>query len=216
MPVSRIFGSITVTALEDGEGPFFEPRSVVFPDATPAQWLEADRRDPASVRDGEWWLRFRCFALRLPSGRVILVDAGIGSASAPARGWAPVPGRLPDHLAAAGIAPDDVDTVVLTHIHADHIGWSMDEAGAPLPQCLIPASAQPRSRPSTPARRASRRGCSSRCGHGPRPVDGGETLAPGVRIMPAPGHTPGHQSVLVSSAEETVVITGTCWSTRCS
>ena len=79
-------GGVTVVALEDGEGAFFETRESAFPRATAAQWAEADRRDPGSVRDGGWWLRFRCFALRLPSGRVILVDTGIGSASSPAKG----------------------------------------------------------------------------------------------------------------------------------
>ncbi|MEU4554902.1 hypothetical protein [Micromonospora violae] len=46
MPLSRTLGSITVTALTDGEGAFFQPRAEAFPHATAAHWAEADRRDP--------------------------------------------------------------------------------------------------------------------------------------------------------------------------
>ncbi|MFI6333303.1 MBL fold metallo-hydrolase, partial [Micromonospora chersina] len=130
MSINRNFGGVTVLALEDGAGPFFEPREVAFPEADQRLWVEADRLDPTSVRDGSWQLRFRCFALRFDDGRTIMVDTGIGPASAPST-WAPLPGRLPDEFAAAGIDRREVDTVVLTHIHTDHIGWSMDADGKP-------------------------------------------------------------------------------------
>jgi hypothetical protein len=104
--ISRTIGPLTITALQDAEGPFFEPREAAFPAATEAQWAAADAFDPAArTTDGRWWLRFRSFAIRYADGPVTLVDAGIGPADAPARSWAPVPGRLPDELAAAGIAP---------------------------------------------------------------------------------------------------------------
>ncbi|MFC0006996.1 hypothetical protein [Micromonospora siamensis] len=77
MPLSRTFGSITVTALTDAEGPFFQPCAEAFRDATEAQWREADRRDPAAVTaDGEWWLPFRAFAPRTGDGPATLVDVG--------------------------------------------------------------------------------------------------------------------------------------------
>ncbi|MFI2661278.1 hypothetical protein [Micromonospora carbonacea] len=49
MPPRRTLGSITVTALTDGEGPFFQPREEAFPAATAERWAAADRRDPGAV-----------------------------------------------------------------------------------------------------------------------------------------------------------------------
>ncbi len=43
---SRRIGPFTVTALPDGEGPFFSARSEAFPDATDDQWAAADRFTP--------------------------------------------------------------------------------------------------------------------------------------------------------------------------
>src|SRR5581483_8830978 len=94
--VMRRVGTATVYAIEDGSGTFFSSRAEAFPEATDSQWAQADAFDPGAVTpSGEWLLRFRAFAIRLDDGRVILVDAGIGPADAPAAAWAPCPGHLP-------------------------------------------------------------------------------------------------------------------------
>ncbi|MFI7573423.1 MBL fold metallo-hydrolase [Micromonospora sp. NPDC049497] len=212
MPLSRILGSITVTALSDGEGPFFQPREEAFPDATPGQWRAADRRDPASTTaDGRWWLSFRSFALRAGDGPVTLVDAGIGPADSPAASWAPVPGRLPEELAAAGIEPADVRTVVLTHLHSDHIGWAVTGTpGRPwFPNAdyvvqRAELDATETINPGLPAGLVAPLRTAGQL----RVVDGETTLIPGVRLLPTPGHTPGHQSVLVEAAHERLLLTG--------
>jgi glyoxylase-like metal-dependent hydrolase (beta-lactamase superfamily II) len=212
MALSRRFGSAEIIALEDGAGAFFQPRSAAFPEATAAHWQRADQLDPGAVSpDGQWLLRFRCFAVRPDSGRVVLVDAGIGPADAPAASWAPVPGRLPDELVTAGIEPGDVDTVVLTHLHTDHVGWAVTgaarapyfpNAGYLLQRAEVDAvdalNPRLRERLIDPLRDADQL----------RIAAGGVRLAPGLRVLATPGHTPGHQSVLLESAAETVLLTG--------
>ncbi|MCA2218561.1 MBL fold metallo-hydrolase [Jidongwangia harbinensis] len=202
----RALGPLTVTAVQDAEGPFFEPRERAFPDATPAQWAAADAFDPAArTADGRWWLRFRSFAIRYADGPVTLVDAGIGPAGAPAKSWAPVPGRLPDALAEAGIAPGDVAAIVLTHLHTDHIGWAMP-ATTPFPQArvvvpkadLAAFAAVREADLFGPLRAAGRL----------EVTDGEREIASGVRVLPTPGHTPGHQCVVVSGPEGRLVVTG--------
>jgi glyoxylase-like metal-dependent hydrolase (beta-lactamase superfamily II) len=207
----RRAGAVTVVALLDAEGPFFQARGQAFPGATAEHWRRADALDPGALRAGGWWLSFRCYALRLPDGGVILVDAGIGPAAAPAKSWAPVPGRLPHLLAAAGITPAQVHTVVLTHLHSDHIGWAVDgRTGRPyfpharylLQQAEIetilqhdPGLAAWLLEPLQASRQLSG-------------VDGAVTLTSGLRLVPTPGHTPGHQSVLLDSGNGTLLFTG--------
>ncbi len=194
--VTRQVGTTTVYALEDGAGTFFTPRAEAFAAATADQWRRADEFDPGAVTaQGEWFLRFRAFAIRLEDGRVILVDAGIGPEGAPASAWAPCPGHLPESLAEAGIDANEIETVVLTHLHTDHIGWSVSGL---FPNAVIVLQRKeldwvsPRLRALLPEDRLVQ-------------LLGDSRLAPGISIVATPGHTPGHQSVLV---HDTLAITG--------
>lgn len=191
MVVVRHVGAVTVYAIEDGVGTFFTPRAEAFPFATPDQWATADEFDPGAVTpEGEWRLRFRAFAVRLEDGRVILVDAGIGPADAPASAWAPCPGYLPDSFAEAGLDPAGIGTVVLSHLHTDHIGWWV---GGLFPRAEILLQRNeldwitPRLLSLLPRDQLIL-------------LDGDSQVGPGVRIVATPGHTPGHQSVLVGDS----------------
>ena len=212
MPVTRLVGNTTVIALEDGLGPHFAARREMLPDASDDQWRAADALDPKAVTsDGQWLLRFRCFAIRLADGSVIMVDAGIGPAGAPASSWAPVPGRLPDELAAADIDPVQVSTVVLTHMHTDHIGWAVvgDPEHAYFPNASYVLQRNEKLAIEQTSPELVRRLLAPlRSSDQLRLVDGDVRLDEAVSIVSTPGHTPGHQSVLVHAKDANVLVTG--------
>jgi glyoxylase-like metal-dependent hydrolase (beta-lactamase superfamily II) len=198
-------------ALRDARGPYVAWETA-FPMASPRAWALARAFDPAAfAQDGRWLLDFRAFAIRSGSG-VMLVDAGVGPVGAPAEGWAPVPGALPAVLSAEDIALSDVDTVVLTHLHSDHCGWAVTPAGEPLfPNAryvvhrdeLAWVGGVVASYVVKPLRAA---GVLSEVAAATvlTALPTGET----VTVVPTPGHTPGHQSVIVDGGGPQVVMTG--------
>lgn len=214
--VTRSVGPFQVVALLDAAGPFFLPAAEAFTGASERDWVRARRVDPAAFGpDGAWHLDFRCFAVRLPTGRYALVDTGIGPVGSPAAAWAPVPGHLPERLAEAGIGLDEVELVVLTHLHEDHYGWSVSPRGVPMfpgaryvvQRTEIAALEQAGDDVVLPYVVAPLRATGQLS-----VVDGRECLAErhGTRLTtePTPGHTPGHQSVLLRGGGRQIVITG--------
>ncbi|MFC8173940.1 MBL fold metallo-hydrolase [Streptomyces sp. NPDC057325] len=141
-----------------------------------------------------------------------LVGAGTGPADGPAASWAPAPGALPASPAAEGIEPSDVDTVVLTHLRTDHVGWAVvggDRARPFFPDAeyllrraeldaIGEVGPQPRATVIDPLRVAGQL----------RLLAGDTPLRGGGRVCATPGRTPGHQSVLVTSGRERAAVTG--------
>jgi glyoxylase-like metal-dependent hydrolase (beta-lactamase superfamily II) len=202
-------GGYSVVSVVDASGVLAATLAEAFPAATDEDWRAARSLDPEGFGpDGRWALDFRCVAIRRPGGAVTLVDVGVGTEGSPA-GWAPLPGRLVAALAEEDIGIDDVDTVVLTHLHEDHCGGVVSADGSPVfgsARHVVQA-----------AELAAVRADPTIWGYAVAPllsaglldeVDGRVDLAPGIVAVPTPGHTVGHQSVVVTADDEEVVVTG--------
>jgi len=164
-------------------------------------------------RHGAAWLPIGCFLIRT-GDRVVLVDAGLGpEADEVPHGMRLVGGQLPTGLRALGVTPADVTDVVCTHLHTDHVGWLFDLDGAPVfgraaiwfgaadwPHFVAgPGHMRPHIRAGFQAMSPSVR---------LRPIDRDTTVAPGVTAVAAPGHTPGHLCVVVSSGTSRALLLG--------
>jgi glyoxylase-like metal-dependent hydrolase (beta-lactamase superfamily II) len=137
-----------------------------------------------------------------PEG-LLLVDTGIGEGNDVIDGWyAPQIVTLASALAALDLEPRDVSAVVLSHLHFDHCGQqrvvdapvfvqATEHRQAQEPHYTVPEWA------AIPAPRL-------------RLVDGDESIAEGVHLIATPGHTPGHQSVVIEAANGRVVLGGQC------
>ena len=156
--------------------------------------------------DGRWWLPFRSFAIRAGDGPVTLVDAGIGPADSPAAGLGAGarPAARPNSPRPASTRPTYARSCSPTCTPTTSAGRSPATGHAVLPQCRLPAAAGRTGRRGAPQpglsagliaplRAAGQLGWSTAT----------DRLDPAVRLLPTPGHTPGHQSVLVEVGDET-------------
>ena len=203
---STAIGRVTVTALWDG-GPKADVHPAKLSDMFPAvpaeRWAPFHARFPACFpAPDEWSADFNPCLVRTP-GLTVLVDAGLGP---PTGRWPGALGGLLDSLNAHGIRPDDVDVVVLTHLHVDHVGWILTPDGTPIfPRARHVLSQNEwmflqRSEGRSADEMSIARDVARLGDLGMLDLLTGETaLADEVRVIPTHGHTPGHQSVLVDS-----------------
>jgi len=152
---------------------------------------------PAVGSDVPWWIPVNCVLLRSDDATV-LVDTGAGAK--PREFLADGDARLLDGLARAGVQPEDVDVVVHTHLHVDHVGWT---GSFPNARYVVHEDewAYFMSEESL-AKRPHLREKVLPLEHVEHVKDETE-IASGVRVVPAPGHTPGH---MVVRAGEVAVI----------
>lgn len=121
-------GDITITQIVEQQGPFFGVFDF-FPDLAPElleenrSWLEPVFLDPASQMVN---LCIQSYVVKTPH-HTILVDSCVGNRKhRPSRPmWHMMESdRYEKNFAAAGLAFDDIDYVMCTHLHTDHVGWN--------------------------------------------------------------------------------------------
>jgi glyoxylase-like metal-dependent hydrolase (beta-lactamase superfamily II) len=155
---------------------------------------------------------FTTVAVKSPSG-VVLIDSGTGGQTG-----GPKAGLMMQSMQAAGIAPKDVKTIVISHFHGDHIFGLKQKDGAaqvfPDAEIIVPAAelkwwTQPVDSIPQP-RRGNAQLVQSTLGtwKNVKAVDGEADVAPGIRAVPAFGHTQGHTAHLISSGGKSLLVSG--------
>lgn len=204
--VSHIaIGDIVVSAINDG----------VF-QASFDDLVTTDRAACESAHLGEFrlappWLTINCFVIR-SGDRTVLVDSGFA-------GKTEQVGRLAANLKAIDVAPADVDTIVMTHMHPDHEAGLTDASGKaifPKAELVLHENefafwrddgAMARATPEGQGDFHLARAALGAYGDRVRTVKT-DQVAPGVRAFPTPGHTPGHTAWLIESNGEGLLIWG--------
>jgi glyoxylase-like metal-dependent hydrolase (beta-lactamase superfamily II) len=198
------------------------PGPKVFPDWTESAvtpWRDAMHPEMLSDDGQTLIMSVHSWLVRI-DGLVVLVDTGIGNGKS--RPFNRVFDQLHtgylQRLANAGVRPDDVDLVLLTHLHVDHVGWNtrlVDGRWQPtFPNARYVYARAEEDFYATPAA-ASRRmifddsvqplidaGLVQRLG------DRGGEIEAGFRFHPTPGHSVGHMSISLTSGGESALFGG--------
>jgi glyoxylase-like metal-dependent hydrolase (beta-lactamase superfamily II) len=196
---SRTIGSIEVTPLLDG-----------YIDVSLDQVIGADPKDAAGLAEavfqasGPRRIPVNAYLVRL-GGRLVLIDTGASS------GMGPTLGRLPAGLEAAGVRPDQVDVVLISHMHPDHINGALTPEGHavfPNAELIVPDTdyafwhddanlnrAPAEMKPFFLGAQKVAKAYSSRL----QRFSGEGEIISSIRSVPLPGHTPGHAGFILES-----------------
>ncbi len=203
---SRTVGNATLVSLQDSWTTM--PVSAFFSAVKEGAWepylelLDAERS--FTLNFGAWLLR--------SEGQTILFDTGIGTRGG---GRLPEPPSLPDVLRASGVTPDEVDTVVLSHLHFDHTGWNTvdtDEGTVPLfpnARHVVQQAEWDYWTGDDELRKAANYDAVLAPIESAGLLDlveGEQDVTSEVVTIPTPGHTPGHVSIVVASGNERVYL----------
>jgi glyoxylase-like metal-dependent hydrolase (beta-lactamase superfamily II) len=147
--------------------------------------------------------------------KLVLIDTGAAGL------FGPTLGKLVANLKASGYQPEQVDEVYVTHMHPDHVGGLMADGKPVFPNAVVRADTRegdfwlsPTNMDKAPADakgffQGAMAALNPYVASGKlKPFDGETELVPGIRAMPARGHTPGHTIYVVESQGNKLVVWG--------
>ena len=141
------------------------------------------------------------FLIRHPDG-CVLVDTGVGEGHEGIETlYSPQVRPLADELKARDISPADITAIINTHLHFDHCGENRQFPNTPMYVQRAEHDAAQEPLYSIPEWIDFE-------GADYHLLDGETKVAPGITALPTPGHTPGHQSVVIDSEEGRAIIAG--------
>ena len=214
-PLRWAIGNVEVTRIAENCDAF--PPQMLLKPATPEamaphlHWLQPHFVDA----DGKMLISVHGLVVR-SAGMTILVDTCIGPHAMEEHGQLPTNAFF-ENLEAAGLSRLDIDVVLCTHMHFDHVGWNtMREGDAWVP--TFPNARYLFSRQEWDHwHHAKEKGYATTLSECVQPIlDAGladlvemdHAITDEVRLVPTPGHTPGHVSVAIESGGKTAFITG--------
>lgn len=197
-------GRFTVTALSDG---YADMPYTYFPGRTPEQ-VEAAAKAQSKARPSGIRFMFNQYLVEVGANR-ILIDAG------PA-GSLGQTGSLPAALAARGLGPEQIDAVIVTHMHQDHLGGLVAGGRRNFPNAEVYVDRRDVAHWTNPAKQAgapdylqtSFRLSSDLVRIYPRlqATQGDHRIANGLSLVDLSGHTPGHIGVRIEDGSESLIM----------
>ncbi len=206
-------GRFECVAISDGT--FNYPLASMFANVSPPQ-LEAVLRQHSLPLD-HLSTPYTCLLVNTGHHRV-LIDTGAGTLGLHAVQLFPsvdhattVTGRLLGNLRALGMQPSEIDTIIITHAHPDHVGGTLDEAGklvfanahyfiahAEWDFWLSEAAATKAPAAMVDIARRNLTALHERV----TLIKDGDEIVPGIQALATPGHTPGHLALSIASARQ--------------
>tara|TARA_B100000678_G_scaffold180744_1_gene150894 strand:- start:8965 stop:9849 length:885 start_codon:yes stop_codon:yes gene_type:complete len=219
-------GDHDVWRIEEWGGKFAAPAELFAEYEEEAFSAQAERFTPDYLRDGELYAFLQSWLIDV-DGTKVLIDTGAGNGKD--RPHIPVFGNLEtdflEQFEQTGTSPQNVDIVINTHLHIDHVGWNTSwDNGQWRPTFPNARYIFPRIEKDVWDPEGDQFGSMNgrfvnanvfedsvqpilESGRAELVEDGHEVL-PGVRMLTAPGHTPGHMLVEVQSGNDMALFTG--------